>query len=128
MTLKPVYILVADLFFATKIVKTAEAMGLQGRAFDSAERLTQASKDKEPALVILDCGGLEKEAFRLLDQFQSHEKLSGIPRIGYLPHVAQDLKRQMQGAGCDAVYTKTEFTKELESLLTRHAHGISSRI
>ena len=128
MILKPVYILVADLFFATKIVKTAEAMGLQARAFDSADRLAQAAKDKEPAVVIMDCGGLEKEAFRLLEQFRSDGKLSGIPRIGYVAHVAQDLKRQMQGAGCEAVYSKTEFTKGLENLLTRYAHGIPSRI
>jgi len=128
MTLKPVYVLVRDLFFATKIVKTAEAMGLQARAFDSADRLVQASQGKEPAMVILDCGGLEKEAFRLLDQFRFETGLSRIPRIGYLSHTAQDLKREMVGAGCDAVYTKAEFTKELENLLMRHARGISSRI
>ena len=128
MTLKPVYVLVADLFFATKIVKTAESMGLQARAFDSADRLVQASKEKEPALVLLDCGGLEKEAFHLIEQFRSDEKLSGIPRIGYLSHTAQDLRRQMQGAGCEAVYSKSEFTKGLENLLMRYAHGISSRI
>lgn len=128
MTLKPIYILVSDLFFATKIVKTAQAMGLEARAFDSADRLVQASKEKEPALLILDCGGLEKEAFRLLDELRADEKLSRVPRIGYLAHTAQDLKRQMQGAGCDAVYSKSEFTKGLENLLMRYAHGIPSRI
>lgn len=128
MTLKPVYALVGDLFFATKIVKTAEAMGLEARAFDSADRLVQASQGKEPALVILDCGGLEREAFRLLDQFRADTKLSKVPRIGYLFHTAQDLKQEMETAGCDAVYTKGQFTKELENLLMRYAHGLPSRI
>jgi len=128
MTLKPVYLLGADLFFATKIVKTAQAVGLEARAFDSADRLIQAAQAREPALVILDCGGLEKEAFRLLDQFRSAPSLSKIPRVGYLLHIAQDLKREMKGAGCDAVYSKAEFTRELENLLMRHTHGFSSRI
>lgn len=120
MALKPVYLLVSNLFFATKIVKTAEAVGLEARAFDSAVRLLGASQDKEPALVILDCA-LEREAFRLLDEFRSSEKLSAIPRIGYLSHLAQELKRQIEGAGCEAVYSKAEFTKGLENLLMRHA-------
>ena len=122
------YLLANDLFFATKIVKTAQAAGLHARAFDSAERLLEASREKEPALVFLDCQGLEKEAYRLLDAFRPDEKLSKVPRIGYLSHVAQDLKREMRTAGCEQVYAKSEFSRELETLLVRYAHGLPSRI
>jgi len=125
---KPIYVLVADLFFAMKIVKTAEGLGLEARAFDSSERLLQALEEKEPTLMILDCEGLEREAFRLLERFQSDPKLSGIPRVGYLSHRAQELKREMLQAGCEQVYAKSEFTKELESLLTRYTNDFSSRI
>jgi len=128
MELKPVYLLANDLFFSTKVVKTAQAAGLEARAFDTAGRLLQASREKEPALVLLDCQGLEKEAHRLLDAFRFDEKLSKIPRIGYLSHVAQDLKREMRDAGCEQVYAKSEFSRELENLLIRYAHGLPSRI
>lgn len=128
MVIKPVYLLVNDLFFATKIVKTAQAMALEARAFDSADRLVQASKEKEPALVILDCERLEKEAFDTLRRFQSDEKLKAIPPIGYLSHGAQELKREMRDAGCAQVYNKSEFSRELENILTRYAGGVSSRI
>ena len=103
-------------------------MGLEARAFDTTERLVQASKEREPALVVMDCEGLAREAFRLLSEFRADEKLSAVPQIGYLSHTAQDLKREMRAAGCSQVYSKAEFTRELENLLTRYAHGISSRI
>jgi len=125
---KPVYALVGDLFFASKIVKTAEGMGVEARAFDSADRLLQASKEKEPSVVILDCEKLEKEAFRLLQAFSLEQGLSGVPRIGYLSHVAQELKREMREAGCEQVYAKSEFARELENLLVRYTRGFPSRI
>lgn len=128
MVLKPVYMLVNDIFFATKIVKTVQAMGLEARAFDTADRLLQASREKEPALVLMDCQGLEKEAYRLLGGFRADEKLSKVPQVGYLSHVAQDLKREMQAAGCIHVYAKSEFSRELGNLLTRYANGVPSRI
>lgn len=126
MTLKPVYALVSDLFFATKIMKGAQALALEARAFDSADRLVQASKEKEPALVILDCEGLEKEAFQALGDFQRDERLKNVPRVGYLSHKATDLKREIEAAGCLHVYAKSEFSRELETILARHTHGSSS--
>ena len=125
---QPLYALVGNLFFATKIVKAAQAVGLEVRAFDSADRLLEASREKTPSVVVMDCEGLEKEVFRLLDKFRSEEALSSIPRIGYLSHTAQDLKREMREAGCMQVYTKSELTKEMENILARYGHGLSSRL
>ena len=123
---KPIYLLANDLFFATKVVKAAQSIGLEARAFDTAERLLQASREKEPALVIIDCGGLEKQAFQVLDAFRRDTGLSKVPRIGYLSHSVKELEREMRTAGCNQVYTKTQFTKELEVLLARSLHGVSS--
>ena len=125
---KPIYILVNDLFFATKIVKTAQALALETRAFDTASRLLEASKQKEPALVIMDCGGMERECYQLLGAFRSDASLSKVPHIGYLSHGAKDLTREMRAAGCNQVYTKSQFTKELDLLLARTTHGIPSGI
>ena len=123
---KPIYLLANDLFFATKVVKTAQSLSLEARAFDTADRLLQASREKEPSLVILDCGGLEKQAFQLLDAFRNDAQLSKVPRIGYLSHMARELEREMRTAGCNQVYTKLQFTKELEILLARSMHDVSS--
>ena len=125
---KPIYLLVNDLFFATKVVKTAQALGLEARAFDTADRMLGASREKEPALVILDCGGLERECYKLLGAFRSDALLSKVPHIGYLSHGARDLSREMRAAGCNQVYTKSQFTKELDLLLARTTHGIPSRL
>ena len=125
---QPIYILVNDLFFATKIVKSAQAITLEARAFDTADRLLEASRQKEPSLVILDCGGLEKEAFKLLDATRTDEKLSKIPKIGYLSHGARQLEKEMRTAGCNQVYTKSQFTKELDVLIARTLHGVSPRV
>ena len=128
MVLKPVYALVRDLFFATKIVKTAEAAGLKARTFDSAERLVAAATENEPSFVMMDCETLEREAFRALEAFRRNPTLSKIPRVGFLTHGTGDLKRQMQDAGCEKVCTKSEFTRELETLMVRYGNGIPSRI
>ena len=131
MASKPIYALVRDLFSAEKIVKAAKVVGLEARTFDSAEKLIRSSREREPALVVLDGGELEKEVFRVLGEFRSDERLSKVPALGYLSHAsrtAEELKREMREAGCIQVYTKSEFTKELETLLARHAHGFPSRI
>lgn len=128
MELKPVYLLAKDLFFATKIVKTAQAMGLEARAFDHSERLIEAARQKEPALVMMDVEGCEKEAFQLLEVFRSDKTFSSVPCVGYLSHTAQELKREMRNAGCEQVFARSEFVKELENLLMRYAHGIPSRL
>lgn len=125
---KIVYILVNDLFFAEKIVKSAKAITLEARAFDMAERLVQASRVREPALVVVDCGGLEGEAFRLLQEFRQDEKLSKIPQIGYLSHGERELEKQMRTAGCRQVYTKSQFTKELDILMARAIQDVSHRL
>ena len=124
---KPIYILVNELFFATKIVKSAQALGLEARAFDTAERILEASRGREPSLVIMDCG-LEKEAFKLLGAFRSDAQLSKIPQIGYLSHGEKILQQEMRTAGCSQVYTKSQFTKELDVLIARTLHGVSSRV
>lgn len=125
---KPVYMLVAELFFATKVVKTAQSMGFEARAFDSAVRLVEAARAKEPGLVIMDCEGLEREAFGLLERFHADEKLKKIPRIGYLSHTARDLKNEMRSAGAFQIYNKAEFSRDLGNILMRHTHDFSSRI
>jgi len=125
---KPVYMLANDLFFAGKVVKTAGASGVPARAFDTAERLIQAARDREPSLVVMDCERLERETFRLLGEFRADEQLSKVPRVGYLSHTAQDLKGQMLAAGATQVYFRSEFSKQLENLLMRYAGGLPSRL
>ncbi len=109
-------------------MKTAKAVGVEARAFDTSGRLIEAARQRQPSLVLMDCEGLEKEAFHLLDQFRSDEKLSAVSKIGYLSHTAQDLKQQMRTAGCSQVYSKAELSRELENILARYSDGFSSRI
>lgn len=128
MSQKPIYMLANDLFFASKVVKTAEASDVPARAFDTAERLIQAAREKGPSLVVMDCERLERDAFRLLQEFRADEKLSKVPCIGYLSHTARDLKGQMLAAGAVQVYFRSEFSKQLENLLLRYAGGLPSRL
>lgn len=126
--LPPVFALVKDLFFATKMVKMVQSMGLTARTFDTAERLLGAAAQEPPSLILLDCEGLEREAFSLLAGAQRTEALKNIPRIGYLSHAARALKEEMLRAGCEHVYSKSEFVRELESQLVKYSHGFPSRV
>lgn len=97
------------------------------RTFDTAEWIIQIANEKELIVVLLDCQGLEKEAFRVLDTFRTHPRLSKIPRVGCLHEGDRDLRRGMQNAGCEQLYANSEVTKELGNILARYTYGFSSR-
>lgn len=124
MIAKPVYALVKDLSLAGRMVKSAQASGVPMRTFDTSQRLLEACKAREPALVILDADRLEREAFQALQGFRSDEKFRKVPAVGFAAGAAQALIRELKEAGCLQVYQKTELFKGLNDLFMRYAYGI----
>ena len=115
-----VFGLISNLLSASKIAQSAKHCHLGVHNFDKADPLIEHAKAKLPLLVILDWDGCEAEAFKLLKVFQGDEGLKKVPIIGYLSHVKTALKEEAQKAGCLRVYSKSEFTRELDDLLARY--------
>ena len=116
-----VFGLVSNILLATKIAQSAKHCHLGIHNFDKAEPLLEHAKTKPPLLVILDWDGCEAEAFKVLKAFAAHADLKHIPTAGYLSHLKTDLKGEAQRAGCLHVYSRSEFTRELDDLLIRYA-------
>jgi hypothetical protein len=54
----------------------------------------------------------------LLRTVSEDEELSGIPTVGFLPHVEKDLARAAKEAGCGKIMARSAFTKELPKIIS----------
>jgi CheY-like chemotaxis protein len=112
--------LVGDLFFGAKLTETARQVGVPLALVGSAAEARAAMAGPGPALVIFDLEhpGLEPLAF-----IRELKTMRPAPRLlGFLSHVRQDLKAAAQGAGCDEVLPRSQFSARLPDLL-RQAGG-----
>ena len=116
-----VYALLRDMATAIKIVKCAAQFGLVARNFDKAEAVIESARSKKPFLIILDFEHCEAEAYKTLKEFQKNADLKSVPFVGFVTKSREAVKGEAERAGCDRVYMKTEFDRELPNLMTRYA-------
>lgn len=116
-----VFGLVSNLLIASKIAQSAKYCHLAIHNFDQAEPLFVHGKQKLPVLIILDWDDREAEAFKLLGKMSRDEDLKKVPTVGYVSQPKTALKADAQRAGCHRVYSKTDFLKNLNEILTRYA-------
>lgn len=112
--------LVATIDWSTRIAKAAKEFGLTARNSDQGGTIVRWAKETPPVFVILDWDGCEAEAFKVLKEFAANADLKKVPRVGYLSQDKAGMKREAQAAGCDRVYFKTEFLRELKDLFIRY--------
>lgn len=116
-----VYGLVRNLAVAAQITKCANRFGLQARHFDRTEKLIENVRGKKPFLIILDFENCEMEAYKTLKELRENADSKGIPLIGFVTQARVAVKKEAEDSGCDRVYMKTEFARELPGLMTRYA-------
>jgi CheY-like chemotaxis protein len=109
---------VDDLFFASKIRGTAEALGVQVRFARSVQSALDAARLEHPARVICDLHSQKVDAIELARQLKADEQLRSIPLLGFFSHVQTELQRQAEAAGFDQVLPRSAFTKNLGSILS----------
>lgn len=113
--------LLSALPLATKVAKAAKEFHARVHNCDRADLLVRHAAQEKPLFVILDWDGCEAEAFRVLKEFGLHEDLRKVPLVGFLSDNKQALKEEAQRTGCDRVYSKTEFFRNLNELFVRYA-------
>jgi CheY-like chemotaxis protein len=112
-----VLVAVTDLFFLTRIRRTAEQIGLSVvRVHDLTELLTCA-RSQRPSVIILDLMDRRLDALAALGALKADEQLKTIPTIGFFAHVRTDVKEKAERAGCDRVVPRSVFTAHLAELL-----------
>jgi hypothetical protein len=112
-----------DLFFQAKINETSKKLGVKVEFLkgdkDSVARITDASEETWPKLVVFDLNNLNAKPMTLIPKLKAKfKKATSI--VGFLNHLQGDLKLKAVEAGCDAVMPRSAFSQTLPNLLRRY--------
>lgn len=108
--------LVDDLFFQAKILETAKQVGITVRTSATGDALLAQIAKEAPKLVIVD---LNARGAPLQAIERVRATAQGLPLIAFLSHVQTDLAQQARAAGCTQVMARSQFTRELATILTQ---------
>ncbi|HYE15449.1 MAG TPA: hypothetical protein VD968_13485 [Pyrinomonadaceae bacterium] len=108
---------VGDLFFASKIRGTAEALNVSVDFARTADSLFDAAKTDVPSLIILDLQSTSADAVALAARLKADEQLARVPLVGFFSHVETELQRRAEDAGVDYVLPRSLFTRRLPEIL-----------
>jgi CheY-like chemotaxis protein len=109
---------VDDMFFASKIRGTAEAVGVDVKFFRSIEKLIENAKETKPDLVVVDLHNAKLDPVALATELKGNEDLRQIPLLGFFSHVHAELQRNAAAAGFDRVVPRSVFARDLAEILT----------
>ncbi|MDP9425321.1 MAG: response regulator [Actinomycetota bacterium] len=108
---------VEDLLFKSKIMETANSIGVEASFPRSPKKFLAVAAEGPPDLLVLDLNSSRFEPLKLLGELKSDEATRGVPVVGYLSHVQKDLAVAAREMGCDRVVARSAFTKDLPKIL-----------
>jgi CheY-like chemotaxis protein len=108
--------LVDDLFFQAKITETAKHVGVVVRVCATPEALLAAIAEEKPNLIVLDLNARSRPVEALA---RIRSAADGISVIAFLSHVQTELAQQARAAGCRTVMARSQFTRDLATILAR---------
>jgi DNA-binding NtrC family response regulator len=108
--------LVDDLFFQAKMMETARLVGVELRACPTPEAVLAEIAQHTPKLIVIDLNA-RANALGLIENLKTGA--SGVPVIAYLSHVQTELAQQARAAGCHDVMPRSQFTRDLATILVR---------
>jgi CheY-like chemotaxis protein len=111
-----VIVVVDDMFFASKIRATAEALGVEVSFPRSKEALVEKARDAQ--LILVDLHNQKVDSIALAAELKADEQLRAVPMIGFFSHVETELKRDALAAGFDQVIPRSVFARDLPEMLS----------
>jgi CheY-like chemotaxis protein len=108
---------VDDMFFASKIRATAEALGVNIKFHRRLDRLVAAAVEQSPDLILIDLHNEKLNAIELARELKANEGSKDIPLLGFFSHVQTDLQRAAVEAGFDKVIPRSVFSRDLAQIL-----------
>ncbi|HTG94066.1 MAG TPA: hypothetical protein VL866_15850, partial [Pyrinomonadaceae bacterium] len=117
---RTVIAVVDDMFFASKIRATAEALGVNvsfPRSKEAViEKLTQGEPSLiPPPLILIDLHNQKLDALELAKAIKIQE--STVTLLGFFSHVEVELHRNALAAGFDRVIPRSVFARDLAEIL-----------
>jgi two-component system, cell cycle response regulator DivK len=110
--------IVDDMFFASKIRATAEAVGVEVSFPRSLEKAIEKAREAKPDLVVVDLHNTKLDPVALATELKSNEDLRAVKLLGFFSHVQTDLQRNATAAGYDQVIPRSVFARDLAQILT----------
>ncbi len=109
--------IVDDMFFASKIRATAEAVGIEVSFPRSVEKLIEKAREAKPGLVVVDLHHTKLDPAALAAELKANEDLREVKLLGFFSHVHTDLQRNALAAGYDQVVPRSVFARDLAQIL-----------
>ena len=108
--------LVDDLFFQAKLIETAKRLGVELRTCCTADALNGEILKAPPKLVVVDLNA-RSEPVAAIERMKRQPQPFEI--IAFLSHVQADLAARAKAAGCNTVMPRSQFTRELATILSK---------
>ena len=108
---------VDDLFFASKIRATAQAVNVQLTFARGLDQLMTSAAEFKPDLIVIDLHSQKVDALSLAQSLKSSDDLKSIPLLGFFSHVETELQQSALEAGFDRVIPRSLFSRDLAIIL-----------
>ena len=106
-----------DMFFSSKIKEAAKQAEVSLEIIKKTDEIIQVIQASPTKLIIVDLNNRNLDPLALIKDIKSRSALRGIPTVGFLPHVEEDLKNKAIEAGFDSVMPRSRFSRELVKIL-----------
>jgi len=108
--------LLDDLFFQAKMLETAKHVGVDLRACATPDALLGEVAKEAPKLVVVDLNA-RNNPLAAIERMQATAR--NVPIVAFVSHVQADLAARASAAGCSVVMPRSQFTRELATILER---------
>jgi len=119
---KTIIAVLDDMFFSSKIREGAKGLKLEVEFIKSSNGLTEKIKKDIPSLLIVDLNTRVLSPFQVIRDLKSSPEFMDIPILGFFSHVQTELKEEAAKAGCNLIYPKSKFSKDLRSILVNYSN------
>ena len=113
--------LLDDLFFTSKIREASKPLNLDVEFIKNSDYLSDKIKSMRPSLIIIDLNSKSINALDVIRELKSSEETKGIRILGYLSHVQTDLRKEASDAGCDLLFPRSKFSRDLTHILLKYS-------
>lgn len=113
--MRPIVLLIPDLFFSVKVADAARALGYPTREVANAAALLAVAKSGATAIVLDTQERSDwQSAMRVL---KADPVTAALPVLAFGSHVDVDAARAAVAVGCDRLVTRGKLSRELPDLL-----------
>jgi len=109
--------IVDDMFFASKIRATAEALAVEISFPRTKEAAIQKTRELKPDLILIDLHNQRFDPVEFVIDLRSETDVELIPTLGFFSHVQVELQRNAIAAGIDQVIPRSIFARDLAQIL-----------